>query len=103
MIHVCVTQHNDFIQKIVVTGHADSDVYGKDLVCAAVSCLLFGACNAMNELAEEKDAYVKDNEIGILSTKGTDVEQTILHTVLIQLETIQETNKAYIRIEKKEV
>ena len=26
-------------------GHADSDVYGKDLVCAGVSCITTGLCN----------------------------------------------------------
>ncbi|HAW12271.1 MAG TPA: ribosomal-processing cysteine protease Prp, partial [Erysipelotrichaceae bacterium] len=42
MIHVRVVRKNHLIQSITVTGHADSDVYGHDLVCAIVSGIMTG-------------------------------------------------------------
>ena len=65
MIHVRVVRKNHLIQSITVTGHADSDVYGHDLVCAIVSGIMTGLCNAMDQLAHEDNMIVDEGHVEI--------------------------------------
>lgn len=37
MIKVKLTKNNNYYKRIIITGHANYDDFGKDIVCAAVS------------------------------------------------------------------
>ncbi len=88
-------------QKIVsieVKGHANSDVYGKDLVCAAVSTVMTGGMNALLDKdydfkLEEGHVYVKALDI------PSDYDSVVLETMEVQLQTIEESNHEYVQIE----
>ena len=88
-------------QKIIsieVKGHANSAEYGKDLVCAAVSTVMTGGMNALQDKEydfklEEGHIYVKALDI------PSDYDSVVLKTIEVQLMTIEESNHKYVQIE----
>jgi hypothetical protein len=88
----------DKITSIEVKGHANKDVYGKDLVCAAVSAVLTGGMNALVDKEydfklDEGHAYIKALDI------PSDYDSVVLKTIETQLRTIEESEHDYVRIE----
>ena len=86
------------ITQIEVKGHANSAEYGKDLVCAAVSAVMTGGMNALIDKEydfklEEGHAYIKALDI------PSDYDSVVLKTIEVELQTIEESNKDYVRIE----
>ena len=100
MISVNVSFIGSDLQKLTVSGHANYDQYGKDIVCAGVSAVVTGGINALeSELANIKIVN-EDNKLGVLVVNSNEKIQTILKTILIQLETIEASYKKYIKIIK---
>ena len=86
------------ITSIEVKGHSGKDVYGKDLVCAAVSAILTGGMNALqdkeyNFKLEEGNAYIKALDI------PSDYDAVVLRTIEKQFKTIEESEKDFVRVE----
>ncbi len=86
------------IIEIEVKGHANSAEYGKDLVCAAVSAVITGGANALLDKdydfkMDEGHAYIKALDI------PSDFDAVVLKTIETQLQTIEESDKKYVRIE----
>ena len=86
------------IVQIEVKGHANSDEYGKDLVCAAVSSVITGGMNALLDKdydfkLDEGHAYIKALDI------PSDYDSVVLKTIEVQLKTIEESDPKYVRIE----
>ncbi len=104
MIHIKVETKADELVSLTISGHAQSDEYGKDLVCAGVSSIGIGALNALDRLAKDDikermdEGYIK---IDVL--QSTEAVELILKTVLIQLETIALAHPEFIKITKMEV
>ena len=100
MISVNVSFIGSDLQKLTVSGHANYDQYGKDIVCAGVSAVVTGGINALeSELANIKIVN-EDNKLGVVVVNNNEKIQTILKTILIQLETIEASYKKYIKIIK---
>ena len=98
MIRVRVVRKNHLVQSITVTGHADSDVYGHDLVCAIVSGIMTGLCNAMDILVGEDDVIFEEGHVEIHVAKPNEKTDLILETGLIQLKTAEEVNQDYLKV-----
>ena len=86
------------ITSIEVKGHANSDVHGKDLVCAAISAIMTGGMNALKDKEydfklDEGHAYIKALDI------PSDYDAVVLKTIEVQFLTVEESNKDYVRIE----
>ena len=104
MIHISVETRKGAIVSLEVAGHSESAPYGQDLVCSAVSAILFGLCNACDELLKgNAQETAVENRITIRIHKPDSHTQDILRTGLIQLMTVQEQNKEFMHIESKEV
>ena len=90
-------KRNQYIDELEVKGHAGSDEYGRDLVCAIVSGIVTGLANALYEMAHEEDIILDEGYVRKLHhpSSATDI---IMNTAIIQLKTAQEVNKDYIRI-----
>lgn len=103
MIRVRCQRNDGKIINLEVKGHANSDIYGKDLVCAAVSAILFGGLNALENPkafeihSNEKSGELTLNVIGDVTTHDYDV----LDVILTQLKTVEESNKDYVQIVEK--
>ena len=101
MIKIEVEKSSGAIVSIKACGHAGSGEYGHDLICAGVSAILTGGANAINEKKSfdiklsSGDAMIrlKDNEM--LSTH----DEVVLETILVELQTIEESYRKFINIE----
>ena len=84
-----------------VSGHAESDEYGKDLICAAVSSIMFGFMNGLDALNEKVDIEQLTNEIRISSHTTSNKVQDYFELVMMQLKTIEESYGDFIKVERK--
>ena len=84
-----------------VSGHAEYDESGKDLVCASVSSIMFGFMNAIDELHEDVEIKQLTNKITIINHSSSDIIQDYLQLVMIQLKTIEESYGNFIKVERK--
>ncbi len=104
MISVSIKTHQNEILELWIHGHANAAPHGEDLVCAGVSTVAIGLLNAMQELAPDTcQLLMGENETRIQVTTVTDTNQLILKIGCIQLETIENSYKKFIRIKKQEV
>jgi len=103
MVRVTIKEENGKINSILVSGHAEYDVEGRDIVCAGISSVLTGGCNAI--CLEDENAALIVNEKGNVSIKVVDMNndtiQIILKTIVVQLKTIETSYKKYIKIINK--
>ena len=102
MIRIEIVENASGIQKILVQGHAGQGPYGHDLCCAAVSAILFGGYNA---LQDDEKAYHYDIKEGyaLLEVVGEveEKEQIVLRTIEIQLESVRRSYPQNIEIQIK--
>ena len=84
-----------------VSGHAEYGEYGKDLICASVSSIMFGFMNALDALGENVTISQSDNRITIIDQSGSEVIQDYFELVIMQLKTIEESYGDFIRVERK--
>ena len=103
MIQTVLAMHNDKIRSIVISGHSGSADKGEDLICAAVSAIAFGTCNALDLLGSDAKCTIGDNRIEIRTVTEDETTAVILNTMRIQLETVQEGNETFVTIRKTEV
>lgn len=105
MIKVKVQKERDKISSVKISGHAESGVYGQDLVCAGVSCIAIGMLNALDELApiDSQLLFYQDGHIEINNAPDDEQTQLLLKTLLIQLQTVELVHKKFIKITIQEV
>ncbi len=84
-----------------VRGHAEYGEYGKDLICASVSSILFGFMNALDELRENVEIKQTENRITVTDHSGSNTVQDYFELVIIQLKTIEESYGDFIKLERK--
>ena len=85
---------------ITISGHANYDDYGKDIVCAGVSAIVTGGINALEPHLKNIEIINESNKLGVVVIENNEVIQVILNTMLIQLETIENSYKKYIKIKR---
>ena len=98
MISVNVTFMGSDVKSLTVSGHANYDKYGKDIVCAGVSAVVTGGINALENQVNNIEIISKENKLGVNVINSNEYIQIVLKTILIQLETIEVSYKKYIKI-----
>ena len=93
-------QDNQYI-KLEVSGHAEYDESGKDLVCASVSSIMFGFMNALDALNEDVEIKQLTNKITILNHSSSNIIQDYFELIMMQLKTIEESYGDFIKVERK--
>jgi uncharacterized protein YsxB (DUF464 family) len=97
------------IRGFKIRGHAGYDSSGKDIVCSAVSAVVYAALGGMDELAGFRNFEEKDGEyISCFIPNNLTAEQLftadiILGTMIVGLKQIEAEYGQYIRIRYKEV
>jgi uncharacterized protein YsxB (DUF464 family) len=94
------------IQEFTLSGHAEFAESGKDLVCAAVSGISFGAINAIDALlniqltikTNEKDGFLHCTVPRSLETAVYEKVQLLLEGMIVALQSIASEYGAYITI-----
>lgn len=89
MIKVNVKRKNKIVYEIVIKGHANYDVAGKDIVCAAVSSMAITTINAILCLDESIDYEDNSGFIKIRVLKDTEINNKLLDNLVIMLEELR--------------
>lgn len=101
MIKISIENNGNEFQSISIKGHADSDVYGKDLVCAAISAVLIGA---LNNLKNRKDFKISinegDSEVKVIKAIS-EHDKIVIETLITSLKTIEIDNQKFVSIKIK--
>ncbi|MBQ0036189.1 MAG: ribosomal-processing cysteine protease Prp [Firmicutes bacterium] len=101
MIKVTYEVKDDSYTSLTVSGHAKSDEYGKDLICASVSSIMFGFMNALDMLDEDIEIKQLTNKITINNHSSSEMVQDYFELVMVQLKTIEESYRDFIKVERK--
>ena len=70
MIKAIFQADEDLYRSLDVSGHAEYGAYGKDLICASVSSIMFGFMNALDALEENVQISQSENRITIVDYKS---------------------------------
>ena len=104
MTKVSIVYKGKGLSFLTVSGHAGTNVAGKDLVCAAVSAITFGALNAIEDIDTDFDYEIDNDEPRIeLRPKGaiSDHDETVIETLIIQLKTLEASYPEAITIKER--
>ena len=89
--------------KIVITGHANFDLYGKDIVCAAASSIVITSINACLKI--DKDSLIYEEEKDKFTIEVTSDNKNVLliiENMIAMLEELALTYKKNIKIIKED-
>jgi len=101
MIRAIFEANDDLYLSLDVSGHAEYGEYGKDLICAAVSSIMFGFMNALDSLEEDVKIRQSENRITIVDHSGSKTVQDYFELVIMQLKTIEASYGDFIKVERK--
>ena len=102
MIKVKLTKNNNYYKRIIITGHANYDDYGKDIVCASVSSIVITTINAISCLDESIDYEEKAGLLKIRTLKDTLVNQKLFENMLIMFDELKEQYPKNIEIRNED-
>ncbi len=110
MIKVKIFKNDGFIQRYSMLGHAGFDVYGQDIVCAAISILGHTALRSLVDvcgLNENEISYKVDEDTGFLDVKilinFDDIRikdtQVVFNTLIVGIKSLVESYPKYVTLE----
>ena len=101
MIKIEATRKNGKIVNLTVKGHANSAPKGEDLVCAAVSSILVGGCNALSQhncfaiKLDSGDASISEKSI------ANKHDYEVLETMVVQFKTVEQSSHKFLQVIEK--
>ncbi len=111
MIDILFQRKHDQYVSFIISGHAEYDESGKDIVCAGVSAIAYTAVNALMMVADIPNLYYMVDDNGklscalpnILDEYQDAVSQIIFETAYVGFQGIYDTYSEYIKIYIEEV
>ena len=101
MIKITASRKDGKIVNLTVKGHANSAPHGEDLVCAAVSSILVGGCNAL----ANPNCYAIKLEEGNASvtelSHANEHDYEVLEVMLVQFKSVEETSSKFLKVIEK--
>ena len=100
MIKIKINKTNNRYSSLEVSGHSNYDEHGKDIVCAGVSAVVVGGLNALtNENKKKVSCKVNDGYVNVdVLDLNDDKLQIIMDVIVIQLKSIEESYKKFVKI-----
>src|SRR5574344_1004700 len=93
MIKIKVNYDGSYIKSFKVTGHANYDEYGKDIVCSSVSSIVITSCNAVLKF-DDKALKVNQKE-GLIDALVLKQDDTINKILINMIDMLTELSKDY--------
>ena len=98
MIKIKIKYNNDYIKSFKVTGHANYDIYGKDIVCASVSSIVITSVNASLSLNDKSVKFKEENGLIDVNVLVHDENiNKVLNNMIDMLKQLQEQYKKNIK------
>ena len=95
-----VIKKNEVIE---ISGHANYDEFGKDIVCASVSSIVMTTVNSIMNIDNSFISYVDDGDkIIIKKLNDNDIVDKLLNTMILILKDLEKQYKKNIKVESEE-
>jgi len=103
MVKVTLHYHGSSFAEMTADGHAHSGEEGHDLVCAAISSIIFGGLNALADGDHNYEAEAdKKGHIRLRSLKTPSPHDAIvLETIAKQIESLASSHPENVKLERK--
>lgn len=102
MVKVEIIYKGKGLQSFHVKGHANTAPHGQDLVCAAVSAIVIGGMNAIENIDEDFSYEMEEGDIKLECNGAiSEHDETVLETMILQLKTIQASYPEAIAIKER--
>ena len=101
MIKIKLLKSNDNINGIIITGHANYDDYGKDIVCAAVSSTVITTVNACLSIDNESISYEDKDGLKMEINKNDIVTMKIIDSMISNLKQLEKAYPKNIQIKEE--
>lgn len=93
---------DDKFESFEVKGHAESGPYGHDLVCSAISGIVLGGINNLQDDSENYKVEVKNGYVYLESLKEVSKhDEIVLETIEKQIESIASSYPKNVKLERK--
>jgi len=102
MIKVTVKKRNNRVNELVIKGHADYDISGKDIVCAAVSSITITTINNIIALDDSISYEEKSGLLKIRIKKDTEINAKLLDNLVRMLKELSEEYPKNIEIRNED-
>ena len=88
---------------IKITGHANFNEYGKDIVCASVSSIISTTVNSIMNIDRFAINYKDDGKtITIVNNKNNSIVDILLNTMIDLLKDLEKNYRKNIKIESED-
>ncbi len=99
MIKIKINYDGDFITDFKVTGHANYDDYGKDIVCASVSSIVITSVNMALTIDENSvKAVDKEGLVDAVILKKDDTINKVFTNMVNMLKELEKNYKNNVKI-----
>lgn len=104
MIKITVISNKDIINEIKISGHANYDEYGKDIVCSSVSSIAITTINGILSIDEDSISYEESQDkLNIKIIKHLDTTNKLIINMIDLFEELEKQYIKNIKIDYKEV
>ena len=102
MIRVRVLEKDNIIKNVFIKGHANYDIYGKDIVCASVSATYLCTVNAFLAINPDTIKLLSNNnELEVI--QDNDIVNKLLLNMINCLEDLERQYPKNIKLNKEEI
>ena len=88
-------------QSIKVSGHANFDTHGNDIVCASVSSIIYTTINGILNIDNNSISYKDDEVLEINILKNDDITMKLVNNMLDLLKELERQYPKNIKIVKE--
>lgn len=93
----------EFNDKVIkISGHANYDNYGNDIVCASVSSIVYTTINGLLNVDNKSIKYIDDKDIIIEILKNDNITNILIKNMLALLKDLEKQYPKNIKISKGE-
>ena len=88
--------------KIIISGHAMNDDYGKDIVCASVSSIVYTTINGILNINSNAIKYTDNKDIIIDILNNDNITKSLINNMLELLKELERQYPKNVKISKGE-
>ena len=101
MIKIKLFVENDNFKRIIITGHAMYDEFGKDIVCAAVSSTVITSVNACLSIDKNSLSYIDKDGLDIEVKKDDVITKKIIENMISNLKELERAYPKNVQIKEE--
>ena len=97
MVKVSIIKDN-LIKEVKISGHANFDIYGKDIVCSAISSIVTTTINNIITLDENAIKYSANDGDILITNNDSEMASKLLSNMIMMLEDLAKDYPKNIKI-----